>query len=166
MAPITGTPTSSDVFSRRENAVDFLTVYAAKFRVRTARLQWAWFPTMTDQSTFAVVLDLLEEAPGEDPLLRGDGTVTERQRHTAVRRVRGNAEAQLTLFLLAWEMKSEGVGSDDRLAGELLDFATTAYERFGVNLLRTAVEHRDELPADVPDVLLSEASVEAVENGN
>lgn len=122
---------------------------------------------MSMQSNLGVVLSLLAEegdlqADGS-PLIRGESTVTPERRREVVDHVRTNERAQLTLFLLAVEVKASEAASETRLATDLLSFAEAVRDRFDVNLLRTAASYPDRLPANVPDGLLDERNVAALD---
>lgn len=120
------------------------------------------------QSNLGVVLALLREEgdlqSDGGPLVRGEPAVTPERRRAVVDHVRTNERAQLTLFLLAVELKASGAASDTQLAADLHTFAEAVRDRFGVNLLRTAASNRDRLPSNVPDALLDDRHVAALDD--
>lgn len=119
------------------------------------------------QSNLGVVLALLQEegdlSADHGPLVRGASTVPPERRRAVVDHVRTNERAQLTLFLLAVELKASEAANDSQLVADLRAFVEAVYDRFAVNLLRTAASNRDCLPATVPDDLLDDRNVAALE---
>jgi hypothetical protein len=105
---------------------------------------------MTNPTGLALVLALLGEEPSFQPVeglfVRGSADITDERRAAVVEHVCGSVDAQLTLFLLAAELKADAVADETQLETELRTFATAVRERFGVNILRTAREHRDRVP--------------------
>lgn len=122
---------------------------------------------MRMQSNLGVVLAILREegdlSADDGPLVRGESTVPPERRRAVVDHVRTNERAQLTLFLLAVELKAGEAASDPQLVADLCAFAEAVYDRFDVNLLRTAASNRNRLPATVPDDLLDERNVAALD---
>lgn len=122
---------------------------------------------MMTQTNLGVVLELLREDPALDGdgelLVRGETSVTPEQREAVVEHVRSDTTAQLTLFLLATELKADATDSDAAFRAELQAFVEAVCARFGVNLLRTAADHPDRVPAHVPDDLLSDENIAAIE---
>lgn len=116
---------------------------------------------MTGPSHFEILLELLaDEGAIEGPLYRGgDGPATAARRREVVRQVRESTEAQLTLFRLAWELTADAADSERQLRTDVVEFAATVRERFGVDLLAVAAAHRDRLPPEVPDELLAESRI-------
>lgn len=112
---------------------------------------------MTPDSDLGVVLALLREEvdllSDGGLLLRGGETISAEHREAVVEHVRADTEAQLTLFLLAVELKAAEAASEERLREELCAFVDAVRERFGVDLLETAAAHRDRLPPSVPAAL-------------
>lgn len=112
---------------------------------------------MTPHSDLGVVLALLREddlQPDGGLLVRGGETIPAERREAVVAHVRENAEAQLTLFLLAVELKATGAAGEEQLLAELRAFVDAVRERFDVDLLETAAAHRHCLPPSVPAGLL------------
>lgn len=122
---------------------------------------------MTMQSNLGVVLDLLREAPelqsDDDLLVRGESSVTPERREAVVDHIRRDTDAQLTLFLLATELKTGGADSEEALREELRGFAEAVHARFGVNLLRTAAANRERVPSRVPDELFTDEAIAALD---
>jgi hypothetical protein len=122
---------------------------------------------MTMYSNLGVVLELLREEPdveaGDGLLVRGASSVTAEQRDAVVDHVRTDTTAQLTLFLLATELKADATDSEEAFETELHTFVRAVRDRFGVNLLRTAAANRDRLPDQVPDGLLTDDAVAALD---
>jgi hypothetical protein len=118
---------------------------------------------MTMYSNLGVVLELLREEPaveaGDGLLVRGESSVTAEQREAVVDHVQSDATAQLTLFLLATELKADATDSDAAFEAELRAFVEAVRDRFDVNLLRTAAANRDRLPDQVPETLLTADAV-------
>jgi len=110
---------------------------------------------MTHAATFALLLEILDGVFEESPLTRGGDQLLDDQEQAVIDHLRGNPEAQVTLLLLAWELKAETIDDPARLRSELRTFATTIKDRYGVDLLRTAAAHPSRLPVDFPteDVL-------------
>ncbi|WP_255198550.1 hypothetical protein [Halorarius litoreus] len=122
---------------------------------------------MTTNTNLGVVLELLRADPelqsSDGLLVRGETSVTAAQREAVVDHVRTDTDAQLTLFLLATEMKADATASESAFRDELQEFAEAVHERFGVNLLRTAAAHPERLPARVPDDLLTDEAIAALD---
>lgn len=118
---------------------------------------------MMTQTNLGVVLELLREESdldaGDGLEVRGESSVTPEQREQVVEHVRSDTDAQLTLFLLATELKADATDSGETFETELRTFVEAVRDRFGVNLLRTAADHRDRLPPRVPDDLLTEEAI-------
>jgi hypothetical protein len=123
---------------------------------------------MTMYSNLGVVLELLREEPdveaGDGLLVRGASSVTARQRDAVVDHVQSDTTAQLTLFLLATELKADATDSDAAFETELRTFVGAVRDRFGVNLLHTAAANRDRLPDRVPDALLTDDAVASLDD--
>ena len=105
---------------------------------------------MTHATTFALLLEILDGVLEESPLTRGGDQPLDDQERAVIDHLRGNPEAQVTLLLLAWELKAETIDDPARLRTELQTFAATIKDRFGVDLLRTAAAHPSHLPVDFP----------------
>lgn len=122
--------------------------------------------TMTTNTNLGVVLELLRTDPdlqsGDGLLVRGETSVTAAEREAVVDHVRSDTDAQLTLFLLATEMKVDATESESAFREELRAFVGAVHDRFGVNLLRTAAAHPERLSPQVPDDLLTDEAIAAV----
>jgi hypothetical protein len=105
---------------------------------------------MTHAASFALLLEILDGVLDESPLTRRGDQPLDAQERAVIDHLRGNPEAQVTLLLLAWELKAESVDDTGRLQTELRTFATIIKDRFGVDLLRTAAAHPSRLPPDFP----------------
>lgn len=112
---------------------------------------------MTDYSNLAVVLELLDDGLADDEtLVRGGADVSDERRREVVAHVRESTEAQLTLFMLACELKADATDTEAALREELVVFADAVEEQFGVDILATAAAHSDRFPG-LPDGLLAGA---------
>lgn len=118
---------------------------------------------MMMQTNLGVVLEMLREEPsldaGDGLAVRGGSAVPAEQREQVVEHVRSDTDAQLTLFLLAAELKADATDSEAAFRAELRTFAEAVHERFGVNLFRTAAANRDRLPPRVPEEFLTDGAI-------
>lgn len=109
---------------------------------------------VADRTHFGHLLAVLDDVLNDQSLPRGrDSSMDERER-AAIEHLRSSSEAQVTLLLLAWEMKAEAIDDDEVLRDELETFAATIRDWFDVDLLRTAAANLAYLPADFPTHLL------------
>lgn len=106
---------------------------------------------------FEVLVDVLSEvqsgvSDGSPQVEYRDDVAYAEMRRGVGQQIRESPRARLTLFSLALAALRERTESPAQLHRELRQFARAVEDRFGVDVLRTAARHRDELP-EIPEAL-------------
>lgn len=109
---------------------------------------------MADHTRFGHLLAVLEDVLDEEPPAWGSHSFMDEQEREVIEHLRESPEAQVTLLVLAWEMKADAIDDEEVLGEELREFAATIRDRFDVDLLRTAAANLGSLPAGFPTHLL------------
>lgn len=109
---------------------------------------------MADDTQFGQLLAVLDDVLNEQPPGWGSDSTMDEEARAVVDHLRGSPEAQVTLLVLAWEMKADTTDDEEVLREELRAFAATIHDRFDVDLLRTAAANLASLPPDFPTQFL------------
>ena len=109
---------------------------------------------MVPHDQFGHLLSVLEEGIDEDALTRGAHSEADEPPRAIITHLRDSPDAQITLLVLAWEMKADAIDDEAMLRDDLQTFADTLQDRFGINLLQTAAANPSALPEGFPTQLL------------
>jgi hypothetical protein len=109
---------------------------------------------MADETRFRHLLAVLDDVLNEPPPGWGNHSSMDEETRAVIDHLRGSPEAQVTLLVLAWEMKADTIDDEEVLRDELRAFAATIDDRFDVDLLRTAAANLASLPAEFPTQFL------------
>lgn len=112
---------------------------------------------MAEQPEFVHLLDVLDDVLADESVRRGSQPYVEERTEAVVDNLRDDPQAQLTLLLLAWEVKSDATADAAAAQDELQRFAEKVADVFGIDLLATAAATPDRLPAEFPTRLLPDA---------
>lgn len=115
---------------------------------------------MTEQPESAHLLDVLDDVLADTSVLRGSQPFVEERTEAVVDHLRDDPQAQLTLLLLAWEVKSDAAADVAAARHELRLFVEKVVDVFGIDLLATATANSDRLPSVFPRRLLLDATDE------
>jgi hypothetical protein len=109
---------------------------------------------MADDTQFGQLLALLDDVLNEQPQSWGSHSSMGEEERAVIDHLRGSPEAQVTLLVLAWEVKADTIDDEDVLHDELRAFAATIDDRFDVDLFRAAAANVASLPAGFPTQFL------------